>query len=332
MIHPGIWIYVWQDLPNADALRSYDGALVRAANGNVTKNPSGFDFAANFRRWRDAFGSSRVSPWTYLYPTSDGPTAARTLFNAAGKYDAYQVDLEDAVPAATIRSFCDTLHSLAPGCKLIFDSYPTRHQFINVNGTPGAATWDQAVKSFDAFCPQVYFSSQKDDGWEDEFAGKPITPAFSPANWGAWDYFQANLDRFGSAKLWRYSFTDSWKGKLTYQGGTDLDATEHGWLKDLHDALLTADGADNPIDTASLSFRRLEHGTTLKQATNYNLGDITTRLVALANAVGALTDDESKILAAIANLPPGTLPAGDTVSNEELATALEAAAANLRAT
>jgi hypothetical protein len=213
----GVMPYVWQDEPTEGALRGYQGALVRAANGVGVTNPQGFNFAANYRHWAGVFGDDVIWPWTYLYPSSNGATAARALYGAAGLRGFYQVDLEDAVPPATIRAFCDTLHQLAPGCQIIFDSYPTRAQFVRVNGSAGAATWDQAVHSFDGFCPQVYYSSQLNDGWEDEFGGKPITPAFSPSNYADWGYFQRNLDRFGAVRLWRYTDSNNWQGRLAFQ-------------------------------------------------------------------------------------------------------------------
>lgn len=236
-IHPGIWIYIWNDRPTDNALDSFDGALVRASNGNGTV-AGGVDFAANWRRWATKF-PGRVSPWTYLYPSSNGETAARTLFRVTGKQAAYQVDLEDAVPPATIRAFCSTLKSLAPDAVLIFDSYPTRRQFINVTGSPD--TWDQAVHSFDAFTPQVYFRSQIDDGWESAFGDKPVTPAFSPDSWTDWRYFQEQLDTFGSVKLWRFPMTDNYKSKLSHT----KQPQEGDWFD-----MATREDLDAALDTA----------------------------------------------------------------------------------
>lgn len=283
MVRRGIWPYVWQDPPAAGALDGYQGALVRAANGNGTRNPQGFDFAANYRAWAARFGRARVQPWTYLYPTSNGATAASALHGAAGAQPVYQCDLEDAVPAPTIRAFCDRLHALAPGCLVVFDSYPTRAQFIRVNGAAAAATWDQAVRSFDVFCPQVYFASQFDDGWEREFAGKPIWPAFSPANTASWDYFQANLDRYGVVNLWRYPMTDDWQGKLHF---TEDDMTREEFIAALRDELST---------TATVS--RVELRELAKLGASDALG---ADVRATRAAVSGLTDDESKILNALA--------------------------------
>jgi hypothetical protein len=222
-VHPGVWIYVWNDPPTDNALDGYDGALVRAANGIGTTG-GGVDFAANWQRWSAKF-PGRVSPWTYLYPSSDGAAAARTLFRVTGVQAAYQVDLEDAVPPATIRAFCSTLRSFAPSAVLIFDSYPTRKQFVGVTGAPD--TWDQAVKSFDAFTPQVYFKSQSDDGWESSFGDKPVMPAFSPDSWADWVYFQSQLETYGSVKLWRFPMTSGYRGKLTFK---QPDKPEGDWF------------------------------------------------------------------------------------------------------
>jgi hypothetical protein len=63
-----------------------------------------------------------------------------------------------------------------------------------------------------------------------------------------------------------------------------------------------------------------------------NLASMATDLVNVKAGVGALSDDEAKILMAMQGLSPGTLPDNtDDLSESELADAFEAAAANLRA-
>lgn len=293
----GIWIYVWQDPPADHALDGYDGALVRAANGMGVTNPAGFNFAANYDKWVAKFGADRVQPWTYLYPSSDGATAAQVLFNSAGKLDTYQCDLEDAVDPGRIKAFCDKLHTLSPGCRLVFDSYPTRAQFVRITG--GAATWDQAVRSFDVFCPQVYFTSQFDDGWEDEFSGKPIWPAFSPANTASWAYFQSKLDRFGAANLWRYPMTDDWRNKLTFEGD---DMTVEEFRREL-----TTPGTAVRIALLSLMQRGV-NSTVGAQDVDIDGPDSPARkgISTLIKAeVAPLLDDETKVLSAIAAIQAG---------------------------
>lgn len=295
----GIWVYVWQDIPTDHALDSYDGALVRAANGVGTTNPSGFDFAANYDRWVARFGADRVQPWTYLYPSSDGARAAQALFGSAGKLDTYQCDLEDAVPPAAIKAFCDKLHELSPGCQIVFDSYPTRAQFIRVNGSAGAATWDQAVRSFDVFCPQVYFTSQFDDGWEREFAGKPIWPAFSPANTASWPYFQSKLDQFGVANLWRYPMTDAWRNKLTFEGD-DMTVDEM-----VHE--FTTPGTKLRIALLSLMQRGVNSTVGAQDVDTDGVNSPARKAISsLVKAeVAPLLDDETKVLTAIAAIQQG---------------------------
>lgn len=234
MIRSGVWLYVWSDRPAAGALDGFTGALVRAANGDGTvSGSSGYDFAASWRAWTAAY-PGRCQPWTYLYPSSDGARSARALYGVVGRQPLYQVDLEDAVPPATIRAFCASLRALAPGAKLIFDSYPSRAQFLRVNGAASAATWDTAIEQFDGLNPQIYWATQAHydadrDGvpdYLDDARGMPVLPAISvsgadptrPPSWpdvlssGA---AQRLLDRFGTLALWRYPDSAAWRGKLT---------------------------------------------------------------------------------------------------------------------
>jgi hypothetical protein len=298
-LRSGVGFYVWQDPPVANALDTYDFALVRAANGNSTTNNQGFDFATNYAAWKQRFGP-RIQPWTYLYPTSSGNTAALALIHAAGAAPVYQCDLEDAVPPATIKAFVDRLHLDIPGCKVVFDSYPTKAQFVRVTGS--AATWDQAVASFDAFNPQVYYASQADDGWEREFGGKPILPAFSPSNWAAWSYFQSKLDQFGSAALWRYPSSQNWKDKLS-GGSMALDSTALADIRSVVDAALKDFRSTHfPAKTAADGTPRTTMSIT--EALGYWHGS---GIPGIQDRVGVLPTAEEIAAAVVGKLPAGSI-------------------------
>ncbi len=258
-LRSGIWAYVWADRPAPGALDGFAGVLVRAANGDsAVSGTSGYDFAASWRAWAATY-PGRCLPWTYIYPSSHGAASARALFGATGPQPVYQADIEEAVPASVIAEFCATLRALAPGCKLVFDSYPSRAQFARVNGT--AATFDAAISAFDAFNPQIYYASQAAydtdhdaiPDYLDDAKGKPVLPAISlegsdptrPASWP--DVFtsgaaQRLLDAFGTLALWRYPSSARVAGLLKEDSSMALDPDAKTYLEGKFAALAGAIG------------------------------------------------------------------------------------------
>lgn len=210
--------WVWTDAPAAKDDPGVDFWLIKAANGNDHRNPSGFDFAANYTAWADRVGAARCGAWTWLYATTDGFTAAHELHDAAPAAPCYVIDVEgddpsgQPVAAHVVHDFVTTLRALAPHTPIGFTSYPTRAQAI-AHGAP----WDELVAACDFGMPQVYYETQGAQ-WETiraDHQGKPVLATFSPGDWpGCWDLARHAQSIYGGVGLWRYPDTASWSDQI----------------------------------------------------------------------------------------------------------------------
>jgi hypothetical protein len=214
---PGIWLWVHAVLPNAADLGLYDGAIVRAANGNGTVG-DGHDFAQSFRDCVNRFGAARCAAWTFLYPrTTHGATAAETLVRVAPNAPAYIADVEDyegqpgaSLPEGEINAFFDRMHALRPGVPVGFSSYPTRAQAV-----AHWVLWDKLIARCDFGAPQVYWPKQLQN-WATVVHGhgsKPIHAAFAPTLGGApfLPVAKAAFARYGGVSIWSHPVPAEWK-------------------------------------------------------------------------------------------------------------------------
>ncbi len=295
--------WVWQDAPPPAWPAGLDGVLVRAANGAGTTGAGGFDYRANYRAWRRAFGV-RVLPWTWVGPptSSDGRACAEALVTAAadgGPIGLYVVDIEDALPHGQMTAFRRRLRELDPGALLGFSSYPTAAQ-ATAHGVP----WAECVGVCDLGMPQVYWPYQRallsqilaDHG------GKPVHVAVSPGDDPQWiDSARWGLDHAG-VSIWRYGLPGfgSWAaglGRLDGGSGIMLDAQTADQIAGIVRGVLN---------------EGTPQGGTNWAAGNRNLVGLVQSLVNRSNGIaGGIADVKSAVLGAIAALDTAHLTEAD---------------------
>ncbi|HEY5989329.1 MAG TPA: hypothetical protein VIV12_23550 [Streptosporangiaceae bacterium] len=196
----GTWTWVWQEPP--EQIRFCRGLIVRAANGDSTRNPQGFDFLANYERWQAAFSGPLIA-WTYLYQGSTPELAARLL--ALSDAVAYIIDWEDAAgPApsgAQLFACVEEIRRLKPGVPIGFSSYPTRAQAM-----AHGVDWDLGIQVCDFVAPQMYYGYQIADYLEvlDDAKGRYVQLDLSPAASNAWSLdIGKHLEGGRGVSFWR---------------------------------------------------------------------------------------------------------------------------------
>jgi hypothetical protein len=317
MMLPGkVAAWVWRDRPRPLGA-AFDMLWVRAANGGRNTGPDGFDFLANYRAWQAA-SSVPLVPWTWIYPTTSPLAGAAAL--AKVDAPAYILDVEELVPADTIRRFVAELRRLRPGRPVGFSSYPTRAQFVNVNGASAGGTWDALVSSCDFGCPQVYFSSQAGRMPQvvADMAGKPVHVAVSPADYSGWlDVARLAVGVHLGVSVWA-SHVAGWDGWARALAGLQ-QIEEDGFMAALTEAeqreiLAAARQVNSGIGAGQGSFSSTVKATLATVQALVN--ESRSQTGALAGKIDSL---RSAVLGAVAALPTSSLSDAD---RDELAVAI----------
>jgi len=173
--------WVWHTGPRP--VPGLDAVFVRCATGASGSGSGNFDFARNWRRWKDD-GRTRAVPWTWFGPpaSSNGSACADVLHQIAPGEPVYIVDIQHGPPADQVVTFARRMRKLEPSAKLGFSSYPTKVEAEGRGGVP----WDACVEAFDFGLPQVYNARQRaallkrDSPVVADMGGKPIHVAVFP--------------------------------------------------------------------------------------------------------------------------------------------------------
>jgi hypothetical protein len=301
----GTWAWVWQERP--ETVRFCRGLIVRAANGEGTQNPQGFDFRENYRQWRAAFSGPLIA-WTYLYANSDPVLAARAL--AQSEALAYIIDWEDAAgPAASGRNFqqcVDALRKMRPSVPVGFSSYPTRQQ-AEAHGVD----WDAGLAVVDFVSPQMYYGYQIANYGQviADAKGRYVQLDLEPAASDQWaSAAQTHLQRGFGVACWRLgTLTAGQRQQLSVlQEATEM--TQADIVAAVRDALnLHGDLAipGGQVNNDRLAIILVEH----LQGQENSLRDLTSAVADLGTAVAAANITLDRLAGG-----PGPAPAGNQVT------------------
>jgi peptidoglycan hydrolase-like protein with peptidoglycan-binding domain len=166
-------VYVWTEAPAAT-----NGLvpIVRAANGTSHTDPAGFDFRANYERWREHAGHP-LPVWTYFYPGDKGAQVAAALLGSEDAAPLYLLDVEDEGVAWNEVRACAA--ALSKHGRVGITSYGLVAQCDARKIPIRAWPWDVVA-------PQSYYPYQLAGVAEWHGIGKQVVPSVAPEDRADW--------------------------------------------------------------------------------------------------------------------------------------------------